>query len=87
MQVFYQFPYQPWAPVTENKTSRNPDPFLTQPVVEYLRKGEFKKIPWLVGTCKDEGLLYGPGELGKLLSIFMGLHYLKCFEIFDTKFK
>ncbi|KAL1492073.1 hypothetical protein ABEB36_012568 [Hypothenemus hampei] len=57
LKIFYRFPLSSWSLVIENKTDENPEPFLTKSVEEYLKAGEFQKVPWLTGIVNGEGLL------------------------------
>ncbi|KAJ3655564.1 hypothetical protein Zmor_014687 [Zophobas morio] len=50
-------PLTPYTIVTEITSDSNPNPFLTKDPLEYLQAGEFMKIPWIIGTTQDEGIL------------------------------
>lgn len=43
--------------VAEIKTPANPNPFITKDPVLYFMANEFKKVPYIVGTVQDEGIL------------------------------
>lgn len=66
MQFFFQFfsidPLSVYQPVVETKTRRNPNPFLTKHPLEYIKDGNFLKIPWIVGLTSDDGLVRSSGE-------------------------
>lgn len=46
-----------WSTVVENKTEKNPKPFLTEYQSDALENGRFKRLPWLMGGVPQEGLL------------------------------
>ncbi|NP_001180223.1 juvenile hormone esterase precursor [Tribolium castaneum] len=50
-------PLTPYSMVTEKQTDANPNPFLVQDPLESLKAGAFMKIPWMVGSVQDEGIL------------------------------
>ena len=45
-----------WTPVMDFQYSKNP--FFTQEPVKSVVSGEFNKVPTMIGTLKDEGLLH-----------------------------
>ncbi|CAG9772123.1 unnamed protein product [Ceutorhynchus assimilis] len=53
---FAMFPFTVWLPVTETLTAQNPKPFLLKQAKEYLEAGEFRRVPWLTGMTRAEGL-------------------------------
>ncbi|XP_076260234.1 juvenile hormone esterase-like [Rhynchophorus ferrugineus] len=54
---FFSDPLVVYTSTVEKKSVRNPNPFLIQPPGEYLKKGMFRKVPWITGVVKDEGIL------------------------------
>lgn len=46
-----------FGPVTEKKTESNLNPFITEDPVDIIRRGDFQKVPWIIGTVENEGIL------------------------------
>ncbi|XP_017783232.1 PREDICTED: venom carboxylesterase-6-like isoform X2 [Nicrophorus vespilloides] len=63
VQIADTFRYFSIEPVTvytivnENKTERNPEPFIVEDPLLIITKGNFAKVPWIVGVNSDEGIL------------------------------
>ena len=45
-----------WSPYDDHETVQ--DPFFAQHPVEILKSGEYNKVPIMIGTAKDEGVLH-----------------------------
>ena len=45
-----------WNPVMDFEYAKNP--FFAQEPVELMVNGKFNKVPTMIGTVKDEGLLH-----------------------------
>lgn len=58
-----------FGPVTERKTEKNLHPFLTEDPSEIIRKGEFNKVPWVVGTVENEGNLRASRKYPHIASV------------------
>ncbi|KAK9872877.1 hypothetical protein WA026_020229 [Henosepilachna vigintioctopunctata] len=50
-------PLTVYLPAIEKKTANNPNPFITKHPIEYIKFGNFSRVPWIVGIVSDEGLL------------------------------
>lgn len=46
-----------FGPVTEKKTENNLNPFITEDPVDIIRRGDFYKVPWIIGAAENEGNL------------------------------
>ena len=56
-QILYSIPgVVPLGAVVEQKTKRNPQPFLTDEPINLLQNGNFYKVPIIFSLVKDEGL-------------------------------
>lgn len=57
MQYFDIEPVVIFGPVTEKRTEQNRNPFITEDPAEIIRRGDFYKVPWIVGSAENEGNL------------------------------
>ncbi|GJQ67385.1 hypothetical protein Trydic_g8268 [Trypoxylus dichotomus] len=59
--IFRQFiksePLTPYFAAVEQKTERNPEPFITEDPSDIIRKGNFHNVPWMIGVTSGEGIL------------------------------
>lgn len=46
-----------FGPVTEQKTENNLNPFITEDPIDIIRRGDFQKVPWIIGAVENEGIL------------------------------
>ncbi|CAH0557021.1 unnamed protein product [Brassicogethes aeneus] len=46
-----------FSSVIEEKTDRNPNPFLTKQPLQYIQDGDFSNVPWISGNVENEGIL------------------------------
>nr|QIK02095.1 juvenile hormone esterase [Holotrichia parallela] len=63
VNVFRQFlksePLMPYSPAIEQKSEKNPEPFITEDPINIIRKGNFHNVPWIIGVVSNEGILRG----------------------------
>lgn len=57
LQYFDIEPVVVFGPVTEKKTESNLNPFITEDPTETIKRGDFYKVPWIIGTAENEGNL------------------------------
>ena len=67
-----------WAPVSDFMYVKNP--FFAQDPLKLMVTGQFNKVPTMIGTVKDEGLLHTATLMQnpKVCIIYRGLD---CFEV------
>ena len=67
-----------WAPVSDFMYVKNP--FFEQDPVELMVTGQFNKVPTMIGTVKDEGLLHTATLMqnSKVRIIYCGLDFCPC---------
>lgn len=47
----------------EKATPRNPLPYITKSPLDYLKNGEVRRVPWMVGFVRNEGVLKAKGMI------------------------
>ncbi|KAH1021326.1 hypothetical protein HUJ04_010857 [Dendroctonus ponderosae] len=62
-KIFHRFPFTIWSTVVETETACNPNPFITPEVMEDLKSGNVKHVPWMTGVVQNEGLLVAASML------------------------
>ncbi|ENN71484.1 hypothetical protein YQE_11836, partial [Dendroctonus ponderosae] len=63
IDIFHRFPFTIWSTVVETETACNPNPFITPEVMEDLKSGNVKHVPWMTGVVQNEGLLVAASML------------------------
>lgn len=45
----------------EKASPRNPSPYITKTPLDYLTNGEVRRVPWMVGFVRNEGVMKAKG--------------------------
>ena len=50
------FQPNPWMPIIDSKYVKR-DPFIPENPLELIKKGQFNRLPTMIGNTKNEGIL------------------------------